>query len=178
MIALRPGARIDDVATRLQRAAGPLGGAGASFAPPYPPFAAAELRQVRALPMALGAFLVLLAAGAVGHALATVVRRRRHDLAVLRALGMTRRQSRDVVVTQASVLALAGLVFGVPLGVALGRTLWRVVADYTPLYYVPPLAVWALLLVAPLALLMANLLAAWPAELAARLRIGHVLRAE
>jgi hypothetical protein len=61
---------------------------------------------------------------------------------------------------------------------ALGRTVWRVVADYTPLYYVPPRAFWALLLVGPLALLVANLLAAWPGRQAARLPIGHELRAE
>jgi ABC-type lipoprotein release transport system permease subunit len=91
---------------------------------------------------------------------------------------MTRRQSRGVVVTQASVLAAVGLAFGVPLGVALGRTLWRVAADFTPLQYVPPLAFWALLLVGPLALLVANLMAAWPGHRAARLRIGQVLRAE
>jgi ABC-type antimicrobial peptide transport system permease subunit len=91
---------------------------------------------------------------------------------------MTRWQSRAVVVTQASVLALVGLAFGIPLGVALGRMGWRVVADYTPLYYVPPVASWALLLVGPLALLVANLLAAWPGHRAARLRVGQVLRAE
>ena len=59
-------------------------------------------------------------------------------MAVLRALGMTRRQSRGVVVTQASLLAVVGLLLGVPLGLALGRTLWRVVADHTPLDHVPP----------------------------------------
>jgi len=52
------------------------------------------------------------------------------------------------------------------------------VADFTPLQYTPPLAILALLLVGPLALLLANLLAAWPGQQAARLRIGHVLRAE
>ena len=106
------------------------------------------------------------------------MRRRRHDLAVLRALGLTRRQSRGVLVTQATVLALVGLAFGVPLGIALGRTVWRVVADYTPLFYVPPSASWALLLTVPLALLAANLLAAWPGQQAARLRVGEILRAE
>ena len=91
---------------------------------------------------------------------------------------MTRRQSRGVLVTQASVLAVAGLALGVPLGLALGRTVWRVVADYTPLQYVAPLAFWVLLLVGPASLLIANLLAAWPGQQVARLRIGHVLRAE
>jgi ABC-type antimicrobial peptide transport system permease subunit len=116
--------------------------------------------------------------GAVGHALATAVRRRRHDIAVLRALGMTRWQSRLVVVVQASVLAAVGLVVGVPLGIALGRVLWQVVADYTPLQYVPPAALVTLALVVPVVLVVANLLAAWPGRNAAALRIGSVLRTE
>lgn len=151
---------------------------GVTFDRPELPPEVAELRQVRILPVALGVFLVLLAIGAVGHALATAVRRRSHDLAVLRALGMTRWQVRGVVVTQASVLAAVGLIFGVPLGLAVGRSLWRVVADYTPLQYAPPWALWALVLVAPAALLVANLLAAWPGYRAVRLRVAHVLRAE
>jgi hypothetical protein len=53
-----------------------------------------------------------------------------------------------------------------------------VVAQSTPLAYHPPLAVWALALIGPLALLAANLLAAWPGQRAARLRSAHVLRAE
>src|SRR5467141_5373740 len=94
--------------------------------------------DVAVLPLVLSGFLALLAFGAVGHALAVAGRRRRNELAVLRVLGMTRRQSRMVVTTQATVLALIGLAFGVPLGIALGRTLWRAVADGTPLAYHPP----------------------------------------
>jgi hypothetical protein len=55
---------------------------------------------------------------------------------------------------------------------------WRAVADYTPIQYVPPMSVWALLLVGPAALVLANALAAWPGHRAARLRIAHILRAE
>jgi ABC-type lipoprotein release transport system permease subunit len=151
---------------------------GLTLDKPEPLTEIAVLEQVRNLPIALGAFLALLAIGAVGHALATAVRRRSLDIAVLRAVGMTRWQSRWVVVTQATVLAVAGLVFGVPLGIALGRVVWRVVADYTPLEYVAPLAFWTLLLIGPAALMMANLLAAWPGNQAARMRIAHILRAE
>jgi hypothetical protein len=39
-------------------------------------------------------------------------------------------------------------------------------------------AFWALLLVGPLALLLSNLLAAWPGQVAVRQRISHVLRTE
>jgi ABC-type antimicrobial peptide transport system permease subunit len=97
---------------------------------------------------------------------------------VLRALGLTRWQSRLVVVTQATLLAVIGLAFGIPLGLVLGRVLWRAAADVTPLAYQPPLAELALLLIVPLALLAANLLAAWPARRAARLPAGQILRTE
>ncbi|SDS03180.1 ABC transporter permease [Jiangella sp. DSM 45060] len=171
-VELRPGADAALVADRLAEAT------GVGFAPPEPPTPVAEIRQIRTLPVALAGFLAVLALGAVGHALATAVRRRRHELAVLRAVGLTRRQSRAVVTTQASVLALAGMLIGVPLGVALGRTVWRYVAKTTPLLYVPPVAALALALVPPVALVAANLLAAWPSQRAASLRVSSVLRAE
>lgn len=150
----------------------------ADIEPSEVPTEVSEIRQVRTLPIFLGAFLALLAVGAVGHALATAVRRRAHDLAVLRAVGMTPWQCRWAVITQATVLAFVGLIFGVPIGLALGRSIWRVVANYTPIQYVPPLAVSAMLLVIPAALLVANSLAAWPGRRAAKLRIATVLRAE
>jgi hypothetical protein len=178
-VALRPGANVQAVARRLDAAAAAIrGGQAFQFGPPSPPSEIQLIKDVAVLPLLLGAFLALLAVGAVGHALAIAVRRRRHDLAVLRALGMTRRQARAVVATQASVLAVIGLAFGVPLGLALGRIVWRVVANGTPVAYHPPLAVWALLLTGPLALLAANLLAAWPGQRAARLSSAQILRAE
>lgn len=153
-------------------------GAAGMVTPPEQPSPVVELEQVRALPVFLAAFLALLALGAVSHALATAVRRRRHDVAVLRAVGMTRWQSRGVVVTQASVLAVAGLLVGIPLGVALGRTVWRYVADATPLMYFTPALGRTLVLVALVAVVAANVLAAWPSHRAATLRVGEILRAE
>ncbi|WP_026877464.1 FtsX-like permease family protein [Jiangella gansuensis] len=188
-LALRAGADPAIVAPRLEEAvaqavAAATGadpgdvGVGGELSRPELPAPVAELRQIRSLPVFLAAFLVVLALGAVGHALATAVRRRRRDVAVLRALGMTRPQSRGIVLTQASLLALIGLAAGIPLGLALGRTLWRYVADTTPLFYVAPVAALALALVVPLALVATNLLAAWPSQRAASMRVGHVLRAE
>ena len=143
-----------------------------------PPSRMAELRQVRRLPLFLAAFLAVLAIGAVGHALATAVRRRRRDIAVLRTLGMTRGQCRWMIVTQASLLALFGLAVGVPTGLAIGRALWSTVAASTPVAHITPVSVWVLILIAPAALLIANLLAAWPSQRAAALRVGRVLRTE
>jgi hypothetical protein len=179
LISLRPGADVTVAGRRLSAAAASVkGGKGVAFFAPPPPQALLVVKDVAVLPLALGAFLVLLALGAVGHALATAVHRRRGELAVLRALGMTGLQSRLVVVTQASVLAAVGLAVGLPLGFALGRFVWRLVAQSTPLAYHPPLAFWALVLIGPLALLAANLLSAWPGQRAARLRSAQILRAE
>jgi ABC-type antimicrobial peptide transport system permease subunit len=179
VVSLRSGADVQAVARRLNAAAAAIkGGRAFTFGPAAPATEVQELRDVAVLPLALSAFLAVLAAGAVGHALSIAVRRRRHELAVLRALGLTRRQSRLVIVTQAALLAVIGLVFGIPLGVAIGRALWRAAANMTPLAYHPPVARWALLLIGPLALLAAGLLAAWPARRAARLRTGQLLRTE
>ncbi|MBE3009404.1 ABC transporter permease [Microbispora sp. NEAU-D428] len=179
-IALRPGYDVAAARERLQAAVAAVKGAeNFAIGEPWPmPQVMIQIRGVEKLPVLLSVFMALLAVGAVGHALATAVRRRRHDVAVLRALGMTRRQARWTVVVQATLLAAFGLSFGVPLGVALGRTLWRVVADTMPLLYLPPLAVPALLLAGPLTVAVANLLAVRPGHLASRLRIGHILRAE
>ena len=96
----------------------------------------------------------------------TTVRRRRHDLAVLRSIGFTRRQTRGAIAWQATLLAVAGIVVGVPLGIATGRLAWRWLADDFPIAYVPPLAALAVLVVASIAVVLANALAAGPAHVA------------
>ena len=155
-----------------------LGPLGIQTGPNEPLPEQRQLLQVQAIPWFLAAFLALLGIAAVGHALATAVRRRRGDLAVLRAVGMTRTQSRGVVVAQASILAMIGLVFGIPLGIALGRTVWRYVADITPAYYVAPFALVAVALIVPFALLAANVMALRPSWRAANMHLGDELRSE
>ena len=178
-VSLRAGVNVQAAARRLDAVAAAIpGGKAFTFTPPDPIPEVQEIQDLELLPVVLSAFLALLAISAVGHTLSIAVRRRRHELAVLRALGITRQQARLVVATQASLLALIGLIFGVPLGIALGRVIWRTVAGFTPLAYHPPVALLALLLIAPAALLAANALAAWPQRRAARLHAGQILRSE
>jgi hypothetical protein len=178
-IALRPGADPQAVAHRLTAKARAIkGGKAFSFEVTPPPPIIQAVKDVAVLPLALSVFLAVLAVGAVGHVLSIAVRRRRHELAVLRALGLTRWQSRLVIGTQATMLAIIGLAFGIPLGIALGRILWHAAANTMPLAYNTPWALLALLLIAPVALVAANLLATWPARRAARLRTGQILRTE
>ena len=179
LVTLRPGVDPGAAASALTATAAKVkGGAAFSFTPAAPAAPLTTLEDLRVLPTVLGGFLALLAFGAVGYALSTAVRRRGRELAVLRTLGLTSRQSRLVIVTQATLLAVVGLAAGIPLGLAVGRAVWRVVADFTPFAYQPPVSPWALALIAPAAVLAANLLALWPGRRAARLRPGRVLRTE
>ena len=180
-ITLREGADVDAVAARINtQVAEQLGYPPGSevVETVAPPSRIGELKQLGRLPLYLAAFLALLAVTAVGHAVATAVRRRRHDLAVLRAIGLTRSQTRSIAYIQATVLALVGLVIGVPLGIAAGQSLWSSVAETTPVIHITPVAVITLILIAPVALLLAWLLAAVPSHRAASLRVGQVLRTE
>ena len=123
--------------------------------------------RIEDLPLALGAFFALLASATVAHALVTTVRRRRHDLAVLRAIGFTRRQTRGAIAWQSTLLAVAGLVVGVPVGIAVGRIAWRWLADDFPIVYVPPLRRCSRCWSWPrIAIAIANALAAGPAHAA------------
>jgi hypothetical protein len=136
------------------------------------------LNNVRTLPRVLAGFLVLLGIAALAHVLVTAVHRRRHDLAVLRALGFRPRQTASCIAWQATTVGLVGLVIGLPLGIATGRYAWRIVARATPLVYVAPIAAVAALVAIPATMAVVNALAALPARRAARLRPAQILRTE
>jgi hypothetical protein len=122
-----------------------------------------------------------LAAGAVvalALTLAASVRRRRHDLALLKTIGFTQRQLLATIAWQASVAAAIGLVVGVPVGIGVGRQLWILFAR--DIHVVPqPTVPWAqIALLAVGALVLANAAALLPGRSAARTRTALLLRAD
>ena len=133
---------------------------------------------VRDTPFVLGLVLSLLAIGTLSHVLFTAVSRRRRDLAVLKTLGMRRTQLMGVVAWQASTLAVAGVIIGVPLGTVAGRWLWALFARSVGIAPGASIPVLIVLTVVPATLLVANLLAAMPGWTAARIRPAAVFRAE
>src|SRR5205085_2510666 len=96
-------------------------------------------RNLGTTPAVLDAALVVSAVVALGLTLASSVRRRRRDLALLKSFGFTHRRLASTVAWQASVTAAIGAVAGIPLGIALGRWLWTLFAR--SIYVVPQPAV-------------------------------------
>jgi ABC-type antimicrobial peptide transport system permease subunit len=133
---------------------------------------------VRDTPLLLGAVLAVLAAGTLAHVLLTGVRRRRRDFAVLKALGLTRGQLRGAVAWEATALATAALVVGVPAGIVAGRLAWAAFATEAGVASGATFDLALVLLTIPATLLLANVIAAWPGRTAARLLPAAVLRAE
>ncbi len=148
------------------------------YAYPEPPGDVANLAQVRSMPFALAAFLVVVALAAVGHALVTSVRRRRRDIGIVRSLGFFRREVLSSVAVQSATLITVGLVTGIPLGVALGRSAWSLVADGLGVASSPTIPALALVVLVPAALIAATGIAMLPALAAARVRAAEALRAE
>jgi len=133
---------------------------------------------VRDTPLALGAVLALLAVGTLAHVLITGVRRRRRDLAMLKTLGLLRSQLLRVVSWQAAALAAAALLIGLPLGLLAGRWTWLLFAGSAGVGSQADVPVPLVLLVIPVTLIVAVLLAAVPGWTAARIRPALILHSE
>jgi ABC-type antimicrobial peptide transport system permease subunit len=136
-----------------------------------------NLDRIRWTPVVLAGLLAGLAVATVAHTLLTSIRRRRRDLALLKTIGFQRGQISAVVAWQATTFATAALI-GLPLGLALGRVLWRALANEMGI--VPDVATpaLALLLAIPATIVVANLLAVVPGWLAGRIRPAVALHAE
>jgi ABC-type antimicrobial peptide transport system permease subunit len=135
-------------------------------------------RSIGSTPVILALGLAIGAVFALGLTLIASVRRRRRDLALLKALGFTQRQLAGAVAWQAMVTALIGVIVGIPLGIVLGRELWTLFAkniNAVPYATVPVLTV---ILTGVGAFIFAVLVSAIPGRSAARTSTALVLHAE
>ncbi|MEX1009569.1 MAG: ABC transporter permease [Acidimicrobiia bacterium] len=129
-------------------------------------------------PTILAGALVFAALASLALTLGSSVRRRRHDLALLKTLGFTRRQLAATVRWQASVTVAVGLLVGVPVGIIAGRWLWGVFARGLDVVPEPSTPFLLILAISALALLVGILAAAIPARVAQRVRPARILRTE
>jgi hypothetical protein len=146
--------------------------------PPVLPDALYDIERVRTLPLILSALLALVGVVTLVHSLVSLVRAQRRDVAVLKTLGFTRSQVAGTTAWQGTVFVAVALVVGVPLGVALGRWSWLLIADQLGVVSAPRVPVPVIAAAVPVALLVANLAAAVPGSLAVRIRPAEALRAE
>jgi predicted lysophospholipase L1 biosynthesis ABC-type transport system permease subunit len=138
----------------------------------------ASFGRVDALPIAVAAILGIMAGAVLVYTLLTAIRRRRRDLAVLKALGFLRRDLARTVGVQSLTLAAVALVIGLPLGVLLGRVVWERFADWQGIPSVPTVSVIVLALVGVAVLVVAALIAVVPARVAARTVAADALHTE
>ena len=111
-------------------------------------------------------------------ALAAVVRRRRSESAIHRVLGFTPSQVRATFLCQGLLMAAVAVVIGLPVGVVLGWTLWRLFAERLGVVPDPSLPLRALAITTGVAMLVGVLGALGPAISAARVSPALGLRAE
>ena len=153
LVRLDPAADRDAVLDRLERAF------PRTVVRPLPPTQVDNLQRVAGLPALLAALVAVLGTGTIVHAMVTTVRRRRRDLAMLAGLGFVRRQVSAALAWQATAVAGVALVVGLPIGVALGRWVWRLTADALWVLAPPEVPLLAVVLVAVAALAVVNVAA-------------------
>jgi hypothetical protein len=183
LIRYRPGVSAAQGAKSVQRAVDQAGGGGGNspdnlYNAVERPAQIVDYRSLGNTPIELGAVLSGGALVALGLILLSSVRRRRRDIALLKALGFSRRQVIATIAVQSTIAVGLGVVIGLPLGILVGRILWDTFANsiHAIPHVVVPIS--TLLIIAAAALVLANVIAALPARLAAKTSPAILLRAE
>jgi hypothetical protein len=151
---------------------------GSNISYPVTPANLVNFGEAVNFPLILGLVLIAFGVATLVHALVVSVTRRRRETGLLKALGFVRRQIAFTVSWQTTTVALVGIAVGVPVGIALGRVIWRSFASNLGVLPVPVVTGWAIVAVAGGALVVANVLAVGPAVAAARSRPADLLRSD
>ena len=148
------------------------------FTAAQPPSRVANLDQIGTVPRLLAVALAALGLGGVIHGLLVARTRRRSDLAVREPSVFAPRQVAATVRWQGFVITVIASVVGVPLGLFVGRVVWKQVASgvgAVDLVSIP----WIVMIVSPVVALGAVTVASSIiGHRAARLRPAAVLRSE
>lgn len=129
-------------------------------------------------PLIFGAILALFGGATLAHLLVVSVSRRRHEIALLKVLGFVNGQVGSVVAWQATTLAVIGAAVGTPLGVVIGRVVWRAFANNLGAVPDPVVPIWLLVAFVVGVVVTANVIAVTPALVATRSRPVQLLRVQ
>ncbi|HVE27387.1 MAG TPA: FtsX-like permease family protein, partial [Sporichthya sp.] len=132
----------------------------------------APMDQLLALVYALLSLAILIALLGIANTLALSIHERVHEIGLLRAVGMTRRQLRTAIHWESAIVALQGTLLGLGLGVFLGWALVQALSEQGITTFDVP---WGSMAIIAIAAIVAGVVAGLlPARRAARL---DVLRA-
>lgn len=137
-----------------------------------------NLQQMGWLPQTIALGVAIAAVLALALTIIASVRQRRRDLALLKSLGMRRSQLRAIVASQTSTILVVAILAGIPLGIAAGQWAWTAFANEIGVVPAPVVPAGAVALGGLMLLVAGNLLAAWPAAVAARTSVVRSLRSE
>ena len=130
---------------------------------------AAQINQFLNLVYVLLFFAIVIALFGIANTLGLSIIERRHELGLLRAVGMTRRQLRSSVRWESVIIALLGTLLGLVIGVVFAWAMVKALADEgIDKFSIAPAQ---LLFIVILAALFGILAAAWPARRAAKLDV-------
>jgi ABC-type lipoprotein release transport system permease subunit len=115
---------------------------------------------------------------ALAHALVIAVRRRRRDLAIARSVGFTPADARAAVRWHAVTMAGLGMLIGVPVGLIVGRLVWRATAHSVGAVVAHTLPIWVPPLVVAAAIVVSIVVVEPMARRVGRTRPAQGLRAE
>ena len=90
---------------------------------------AQNIGHLRTVPWLIAGLIGILAFATLIHALVTILGRNRTTLAVLAAMGFTRRQRNGVGLFASISLVLIGIALGIPLGLIASARVWQTVAN-------------------------------------------------
>ena len=127
-------------------------------------------------PLIFGAILAVFGAATLLHLLVVSVSQRRREVGLLKVVGFVNGQVASTVAWQATTLAVAGIVIGVPMGVVVGGFIWRAFANNLGAVPVSVVPVWLIALLVAGVLVVANLIAVAPALVATRSKPRDLLR--
>ncbi len=175
-VRVRPGLDVDDVAARLNEEYPGSASSGENL--PVQPAEVADLAVVRSLPLWLGAFVAALGIASLAHLFGATSARRRGELATLRSLGLTPRQTLACLVWQALTVTVVGLIIGVPLGIVVGKAAWSAVVGPVGVATDVDQPLLVIGIVGLVALAVATLVALFPGWRAGRVRPARALRVE
>lgn len=131
LVTVAPGATVSEVQGAVDAALSDVGGVDVTTPSAQADQLGAIITVVLAVVYGLLGLSVVIAAVGIANSLALSVFERRHEIALLRAVGMTRSQARSSVRWEAVLVSLYGTATGIVLGVVFGIVIVRAQADFT-----------------------------------------------